>query len=442
LPDSAATHAGAPRPGVAGAYAWYVVIALMIAYGASLIDRQILSLMVGPIRADLGLTDTHLSLLHGLAFALFYTGFGLPLGWVADHWNRVRLIALGLAVWGAATVFCGLAGSFAALFAARMAVGMGEAALSPAAYSILHDYFPPASRGRAMSVYGVGVFLGAGAAYIVGGTAVQYGGAGAAWLASHGLDLRPWQFVFVLIGSLSLLMLMLVVTIREPRRVTIGAAAGVHGSSPFACLRYTWQNRKLHGTTILGLSIGAIVFNGLFAWVPSHFIRVFGWSAGQIGLGFGLVLLSCGTAGMWCGGQWADRAAARGRVDGPISVVFWGEFIGGLAAMAFGFLPSAPLALAVLCVAVFCYGAAIALGPVALQNITPARIRSQMIALYLFIVNVLGLGLGPTLIAGTSDFVLRNDQAIGRAVSLVAILVVPMSAATLFSARRATLASR
>jgi MFS family permease len=408
----------------------------MIAYGASLIDRQILSLMVGPIRADLDLTDTHLSLLHGLAFALFYTGFGLPLGWVADHWNRIYLITIGLAVWGAATVLCGLANSFGLLFAARMAVGMGEAALSPAAYSILHDYFPPAARGRAMSLYGIGVFLGAGAAYIVGGAAVEVGDRGVAWLASHGLVLRPWQFVFVLVGSLSLLMLALVATIREPPRQAANDTGETTGSNPFSCIRYVWLNRWHHGTTILGLSIGAIIFNGLFAWVPSHFIRVFGWSAGEIGLGFGLVLLSFGTAGMWFGGQWSDRVAARGRTDGPIQVVFWGETIGGLSAMAFGFLPTAPLAIAMLCLTVFCFGAAIALGPVALQNITPAKIRSQMIALYLFIVNVLGLGLGPTLIAGTSDYLLRNDMAIGQAVSLVAIFVTPFTVLSLNSARR------
>jgi MFS family permease len=182
-----------------GAYAWYVVVVLMIAYGASLIDRQIISLMVGPVRADLGLTDTHLSLLQGLAFALFYTGFGIPLGWVADHWNRRALIMLGLLVWGAATVGCGLATTFAALFAARMAVGMGEAALSPAAYSVIHDYFEAATRGRAMSLYGIGVFLGAGAAYMVGGAAVDLGGAVCArcatlaWSCSRGNSCSFWS---------------------------------------------------------------------------------------------------------------------------------------------------------------------------------------------------------------------------------------------------------
>jgi MFS family permease len=140
---------------------------------------------------------------------------------------------------------------------------------------------------------------------------------------------------------------------------------------------------------------------------------------------------------MWCGGAWADRVAARGRGDGPLRVAFWGELAGGAAAVAFGFMPNAPLALALLCVSMFFGSAAIALAPVALQNLTPAPIRSQMTALYFFIVNVLGLGLGPTLIAATSDHVLHDEHAIGRAVSLVALLATPLAALALWDARHA-----
>ncbi len=419
------------------ARAIYAVVVLMIAYGASLIDRQILTLMVGDVRADLGLTDTQLSLLHGLAFALFYTGFGVPLGWIADRHDRRALIAAGLLVWGVATVACGLVSSFAGLFAARMAVGMGEAALSPAAYSMIHDLFEPRTRGRAMSVYGMGVFLGAGAAYIVGGATVQYGAAGAALAAAHGLQLRPWQFVFVMAGSVSLVVLLLVATLREPqRRADPLAIAATGKAGPLESIAHAWRNRALHGATILGLSIGSIVFNGVFAWVPSHFIRVFQWPVARIGAVFGLVLLGAGTAGMAWGGSWADRVARAGGVDGAIRVVFWGETLGGIAAMAFGFMPTPAGALAALCVCVFCYGAAIALGPVALQDITPRNIRSQMIAFYLFVVNVLGLGLGPTLIAAISDHLLRDERAIGKAVSIAAMLVVPCSAACLLVAKR------
>jgi hypothetical protein len=236
---------------------------------------------------------------------------------------------------------------------------------------------------------------------------------------------------------MSLAVLLLVATVREPqrRRVPDGQVAA-RGSGPIACVRYVLDNFGLHGNAILGLSIGAIVFNGLFAWVPSHFIRVFHWSAGEIGMAFGLILLTFGTAGMWCGGLASDKAASAGRRNGPITVVFWGETLGGCSAMLFGFMPTPFWALASMCVCVFSFGAAIALGPVALQNITPSEIRSQMIALYLFVVNVLGLGIGPTLIAGTSDYVLRNEMAIGKAVSLVAVLVTPFTVMTLIAAKR------
>jgi len=149
--------------------AWYAVGILTVAYTFSYIDRQILSLMVGPIRADLGISDSAFSLLHGLAFAVFYTLLGVPIGRLADRRNRRNIIALGVAFWSLATVCCGLARSFWQLFAARVAVGVGEAALSPAAYSMLADLFPKEKLGRAIGIYSSGVFVGIGLSFIIGG---------------------------------------------------------------------------------------------------------------------------------------------------------------------------------------------------------------------------------------------------------------------------------
>jgi MFS family permease len=154
-------------------YAWYVVFVLMVCYTLSFIDRQILSLLVAPIKRDLGISDTKIGLLQGLAFALFYTLLGFPLGWIADRYSRRNLVAAGVFFWSLMTALCSLAASFSSLFLARMGVGVGEATLGPSAFSLISDYFPKERLGGALSVYSMGIFIGSGLALIVGGTVVS-----------------------------------------------------------------------------------------------------------------------------------------------------------------------------------------------------------------------------------------------------------------------------
>ena len=159
-----ASPAEAPYP--SGRVAWYAVSVLLIAYTIAFIDRTILSLLVGPIQADLGIGDTAMGLLHGIAFALFYCLLGLPIAWLSDRYSRRWIIAVGMALWSFMTALCGFAQSFVQLFLARMGVGVGEATLSPAAYSMIADLFPSNRLGRAMGVYSSGVFFGAGIAFL------------------------------------------------------------------------------------------------------------------------------------------------------------------------------------------------------------------------------------------------------------------------------------
>ena len=163
----------APRFAYSAVRAWTVVVLLLLAYAVSLIDRQVLSLLVQPIKASLDISDTQISLLHGLAFAIFYTMFGILIGRAVDKYNRRNIIVAGITLWCLATIACGLASSFAGLFIARMFVGVGEATLSPAAFSMIADYFPPERRARAMSVFSTGVFVGSGLALILGGAAIE-----------------------------------------------------------------------------------------------------------------------------------------------------------------------------------------------------------------------------------------------------------------------------
>jgi len=211
-PDPAADQ----RP--SNAYAWYVVAVLTLTYTVSFIDRQIMSLMIEPIRRDLNITDTQVSLLIGLAFAVFYTLLGIPIARLADRRSRRTIIAVGIATWCFMTAFCGLARSYAQLFLARVGVGVGEAALSPSALSIISDYFPKRTRGRAIAVYNTGISLGTGLAMIVGGALVAHVMVSPPVRLPFVGELYAWQTVFMLVGLPGLFLALLMFTVREPRR--------------------------------------------------------------------------------------------------------------------------------------------------------------------------------------------------------------------------------
>ncbi|MEX1033743.1 MAG: MFS transporter, partial [Cellvibrionaceae bacterium] len=209
-------------------YAWYVVLILMIVYIFSFMDRQILALLVGPIKADLDISDTQMSLLMGFSFAIFYTIFGIPIARLADSKNRVGIIAIGLATWSMFTALCGMSSKFWTLALARMGVGVGEAALSPSAYSLITDYFRPHRQALAISIYGAGIYIGSGLAYVLGGYVVGFtAGAETVALPVVG-DVKPWQSVFFMIGVPGLLFTVALLTVREPVRRGLkktGAAA-------------------------------------------------------------------------------------------------------------------------------------------------------------------------------------------------------------------------
>ncbi|HBG82378.1 MAG TPA: MFS transporter, partial [Acinetobacter radioresistens] len=200
-------------------YTWYVVLLCMLAYIFSFIDRQILALMIEPIKADLNLTDTQFSLLHGLAFSLFYAFMGLPLAYIADRFSRPKLISIGIIFWSLATAFCGLSKNFVQLFLSRMGVGIGEAALSPAAYSMFSDMFSKEKLGRAVAVYSIGSFVGGGIAFLVGGYVIGL-------LKDTSLIdvpffgmLKAWQMAFIIVGLPGIFIgLLFILTVKEPKR--------------------------------------------------------------------------------------------------------------------------------------------------------------------------------------------------------------------------------
>lgn len=433
-PESRQAEAGFPDP----RYAWYVVSVLFLAYVVSFLDRQILTLLVEPIKADLKISDTGLSLLHGFTFALFYTVFGLPLGRMADRLNRTRLMMVGVALWSLMTAACGFARNTMMLFVARVGVAVGEATLSPSAYSVISDYFPRAKRGRAISLYSLGIFAGAGMAYIFGGVVTE--------LASHSVasgwpllsQFKPWQLTFIITGLPGLLIIALLLTVREPvRRERVSdAPSGLSLAEVFAYIR---QHFRVYFALLVGNSFIALANYALFAWTPAYFIRVFAYTPGQIGRTFGTILLVFGTAGLVLGGILADARYRGGSLGAHFNITI------GVAAL--GIVPAALLLagggesiqLVLVAAIVFCGAVSTGLVPAAIQLITPNELRGQLTAGYLVLTALIGLGLGPTCVALLVDFHFRDPLAVGMALAMVLCTTLVVAVLLMLSGRNAYL---
>ena len=396
-------------------YAWFVVGLLTLAYIVSFIDRQILSLLVAPVRRDLGISDTQMSLLMGLSFALFYTLCGIPLGRLADSWSRRWIVTLGVAFWSAATAACGLAQHYWHLFAGRIGVGVGEAALSPAAYSLISDYFPPERRATAISVYGMGIFLGSGIAYILGAIVVGFASARGAIVLPLVGETRPWQLVFYVLGGAGIVFAWLMLLIREPLR-----RGGGHASIP---LREVLSTLMRHRRTVLlhnfGFACMSLAAYSANAWLPSVWQRVHDWPIRQIGISYGLIVAVFGCCGIVFGGWLADRWKSRGVSDATLRV---GAIAAACGAPLAVLIPLAPngLVLALL-IAPLTFTLAMPFGvsASAIQDLVPNRMRGQTSAIYLFIVNLIGLGIGPTAVAMFTDYVFADDFKVGASLGIV-----------------------
>jgi MFS family permease len=418
-----ATPPSPPEAPARGRYGWYVVGVLMLAYTLSYIDRQMMTLLVGPVRAALHISDLQLSLLHGLAFAVFYTVLGLPMGRLADRHDRRNLISAGIATWSVMTSLCGTVRGYGQLFCARIGVGVGEATLSPAAYSLLTDIFPPATRSRALAVFTSGIYIGAAAATFGGGYLVSVIPAMELPLLGHR---EPWQIIFLVIGVLGLPMTLLTFTIREPVRRELSAMYGARTTLTEA---WTYVRGKFaaYGLITLGISVFATLTNGIKSWIPTFLMRTYGMSPGQVGVQFGMILLVCGAGGVACAGFAAAALERRGLRTANL----WVAALGAALIVPFGIAaPLAPTAvdsLALYAVVIFLCGVPFGVGPGAIQEITPNQLRGTVSSMYLFWLNLLGIGLGPSLVAAFTDLVFKSDRALNLSLAVIVVITAPLS---------------
>ncbi|MGH6747493.1 MFS transporter [Novosphingobium sp.] len=421
--------------------AWTAAILLMLAYTLAFVDRQALALLVQPIKEDLGASDTAMSLLYGLSFTLFYVIVGIPVAWLADRSNRRNIIVVSIFVWSLATAACGMTRSYGGLFAARVAVGTGEGGLSPAAYSILADYFPKNRLALAMGVYNMGVYLGGAGALILGGLI-----AGAVPPSSEIAipvlgTMKGWHIIFLALGIPGALLSLAMLFVREPVRrggvPKLAEPAGHEnpGRKGSASVAQLFGQLSAHGRAYFGIIVGfalmIFVGNGTGAWIPAFLERSYGMSISQIGASYGWMVFFCGTSGALCGGFAGSWLQKRGLVNGNLLAAVIG--FTALIPLTIGFplMPTAGLALAGVGGMNFFAGFNFGGGLASLQSLTPNRMRAQVSVIYMLAINLVGSTLGPTSVALVTDMVFADPSRLGLSISIVCAVASPLALAAL-----------
>jgi len=404
--------------------AWYTVGLLFVAYTFSFVDRFILTLLIEPIKNDFNLSDTGVSLLVGFAFVIFYTFLGIPIGRLADRVNRRNLIAAGITLWSCMTALCGMARGFGTLFAARVGVGVGEAALSPAAYSMIADLFPPKKLGKALSVYTAGAFAGVGLALIVGGLVVQAISSSPYMSLPIIGTIKSWQAPFFIVGLPGLLVAALMYTVKEPKRreqISDNSEQKNEVVSLREAFDYIGNRWKIYLSHFFGFALLGVSSNVLFVWGPHILVRSFGTNVGEAGASIGLIVLTFGTLGLLIGGSMSDRLLKRGYLDNgyrvgifaALGAIPFGLSLPFMSSLSFLFLVFCPLVL----FACLGFGSAAA----ALQQITPNRLRGVVSGCYFFLLNVIGIGLSPSITAVITNYGFKDELMLVNSVSLMVV---------------------
>lgn len=399
------------------AYAFYVLGILLLVYTLNFVDRIVIGVLAAPIKTELGLSDTQLGLLGGTAFALFYTALGIPIGWLADRSNRVWIMTAALALWSTFTALCGTVQSFGQLFLARLGVGVGEAGGTAPAYSLISDYFPPAQRARALAVFSFSVPIGSSLGLAVGGIVAA---------------LIDWRVAFVVLGLLGLLIApVLRATVREPVR---GAFEGHERPAPAHRVREvlsTLARKPAFWALSFGGGISGIAGYGLIFWMPSFIMRSFGLTLVETSLFLAALVFVGGTSGVWAGGWLADRLGQRGKAAYAL-----------VPAIAFALLLPFQVAAVLASSAVAAFVILLLpealrvvwLGPgiSAVQHLVPPGMRAMASAIFLFVNNVVGLGLGSLLIGALSDGLAARYGAESLRYAILSVMSFYAIAALLF----------
>lgn len=416
-----------PKP----VYAWYVVVLMMCFYVLSFMDRQIIAVLLDPIKIDLDLTDVQISLIGGVSFGLFYSVVGIFIGRLADSMNRPVLIAAGVFIWSLTTALCGLASKFWHLLFLRMGVGLGEAALLPSTLSLLKDYFPPARLATPTSVFLFGAPIGIGLSFAAGGfmySVAQDITAAAGWqdVAILGGS-AAWKLVLIFLGVVGMVMTLGMATVREPRTKSAMAkkmqAERSLKAAEAAEMPVVKAYAKKNWVPIMSLYVGmALISMAAYAqgfWDVTYLTRTFEGDRASVSFMYGMVQMFAGISGMLLGGMAADRLTGRGVEGSSFKLVVVGAAIATPFAFAYSLVESEQMSLLLMVATIFGTNICFACAASAMQRMYPAAMLGLAAGVYFFMSNAVGLMVGPTVVAAITDYGFADPQKVGYSLSIV-----------------------
>ena len=424
--DTARSPAALVLPRMQRAYRWYVVFVLHCAYLVFALNIRIFSLVLEPVRIHFAASDTAMGMMIGLGFALSTVIAGVLLGRRADRSARKPILGFSTFFIGCFGMLGGIVNAFYLLFISRMGVGAGIGGLQPATYSLISDYFSAKKRALALSIVITGNRLGGGIALLIGGVILGSSIASGGITIPFAASLAPWQAVLILAGIPGIIVsAILMLTVREPVRRDTGYSyddsEGAGRGVPWKAIReYLASGRST--ALLMAIVIGSYFFAnvGTSLWMPTFLIRTYGWTPEQAGISFGLVLFFSSSTGTLFGGWLSLRLERAGYPDANIRVLLC-ALIGLLPLrLIYPFMPSGLLALVVLTPTLFMVSMPLGTLSAAIVNIFPNQMRATVVAMYILVLNVVGMGLGPTSIALVTDFVFRDPRALRYSIALVA----------------------
>jgi MFS family permease len=414
---------------------WAMVCVLTVLFIYAQIDSGSITLLVGPIKQDIGATDTQIGLLLGLSFAAPFAIFGVLAGYLVDRMSRRRIIGIGVVLWSVMTLSCGLARTYWQFFFGRFGIGVGEAAITPASYSLIRDSFPIEKRGRAFGIFTAGNYIGAAAGVMITGALAGLVNSGALksipWLGT----LHAWQAVLVIIGAIGIPLSLLALTFREPARRIEGSM-----ENSGVTFREAFDQIQAHWRTYLPLVIWITCFFGVAitygSWMPTIIARTWALPPQLIGIFFGGCLLICAPIGAWCGGYFIDILQQRGRRDAAEIVGLWVTIIFIPFGIAAPIVPEVGQMFFALGAQLLVAGAYQPVGASLLAKITPPRLMGKVTAIYLLIYYLIGRGVGPFVVAVISDNFYSGPQALGYGLGTVSAILMFIGLAMIWALLR------
>ncbi len=414
-PIAPSVETGQPRL----ATAWWMVTVLFALYVFSWVDRLIISMLVTPIKQHMLLSDVQVSMVTSTSFAIFYAIFGLPLGWAADRFSRRWIVFLGVMLWAIATTACGFAQSYEQLLVARIFVGVGEAALLPSAYSMIADGFPPHLLTRASSTFQMAGKVGSATAFGLGGAAIAFAtGYAGVHIPFHG-PVHPWQLVMMMVGVPGIILAGLLFTFPEPPRKGMGARdATSTGSKPRVIRPFVRQNWRLLILMLIGTSCLAICGYSMTNWVPAYLERHFAWTPARYGPALSVMNIVSALS-LIVNGWIVDRLFQRGMNDAHLRYYSW-LILACLPVVGYMFFATSPY------IFLACYGIAqfitvpfMVYVSSVMALIAPGAVRGRLLAFFLFVFTILGLGAGPAIVAALTEYLFRDEAMLGYSLAIV-----------------------